>query len=346
MSTAAPRPGCAGDLHLENFSAASRATTASPILISTTSTSRTSPPAPWTLRFWPACKRGACSLGVTRLQAGPLGCAHRRLRRRPRQGKAAGSSGRWLVGLVRDPRRARPAERSAFSTTGTEPRGSTAIRCDGKKALPVRPCCVPTSKPSSPALPGPGPDPGFYRPLDVARRIAGTGSLGVERYIAPVEGKGSADGNYLLDLKEALPSSLAPGVPRPSRPGRRGEPRGHAAEAPPGDPLMAFLQAVQLRGSPASCAACSPAKDPGGAGRLERQAAPPPGSARHHGPGVRWARPAQRRAPGLGDRRRLRGFRQRRDWQGLSSSRLTPPPQWCWPTRQAHSAAFDAGYFA
>lgn len=52
------------------------------------------------------------------------------------------------------------------------------------------------------------PKPGFYRLLDVARRIAGTGSLGVERYVLLVEGKGSPDANYLLDLKQALPSAL------------------------------------------------------------------------------------------------------------------------------------------
>ena len=54
------------------------------------------------------------------------------------------------------------------------------------------------------------PKPGFYRLLDVARRIAGTGSLGVERFVLLVEGKGSPDANYLLDLKQALPSTLAP----------------------------------------------------------------------------------------------------------------------------------------
>ncbi len=46
--------------------------------------------------------------------------------------------------------------------------------------------------------------------LDVARRIAGTGSLGLDRYVILVEGKGSPDGNYLLDLKQALPSTLVP----------------------------------------------------------------------------------------------------------------------------------------
>ncbi len=54
------------------------------------------------------------------------------------------------------------------------------------------------------------PNPKFFKLLDVAQRIAGKGSLGIERYVLLVEGKGSPDGNYLLDLKKALPSSLAP----------------------------------------------------------------------------------------------------------------------------------------
>lgn len=52
------------------------------------------------------------------------------------------------------------------------------------------------------------PEPDFYEVLDVARRIAGIGSLGVDRYAILVTGKGSPDGNYLLDLKEAMPSVL------------------------------------------------------------------------------------------------------------------------------------------
>ena len=53
------------------------------------------------------------------------------------------------------------------------------------------------------------PKPDFYRVLDVARRIAGTGSLGVARYVVLVEGHGSPDRNYLFDLKAAGPSALA-----------------------------------------------------------------------------------------------------------------------------------------
>ena len=49
----------------------------------------------------------------------------------------------------------------------------------------------------------------FYRLLDAARRVAGKSSLGLERYVLLVEGKGSPRGNYLLDLKRAVPSALA-----------------------------------------------------------------------------------------------------------------------------------------
>lgn len=56
--------------------------------------------------------------------------------------------------------------------------------------------------------------PAFYKVLDVARRIAGTGSLGVARFVILIEGKGSPDGNYLLDLKESKPSALLPNLKR------------------------------------------------------------------------------------------------------------------------------------
>ena len=62
----------------------------------------------------------------------------------------------------------------------------------------------------------------FYRVLDVARRVAGCGSLGLARWIVLVEGKGSPRGNYLLDLKEARPPAPRAGIRRTgSRPGRR-----------------------------------------------------------------------------------------------------------------------------
>lgn len=53
-------------------------------------------------------------------------------------------------------------------------------------------------------------NPKFFQVLDVARRVAGTGSLGLDRFAILVKGKGSPDGNYLLDLKLSTSSSLIP----------------------------------------------------------------------------------------------------------------------------------------
>jgi uncharacterized protein (DUF2252 family) len=57
--------------------------------------------------------------------------------------------------------------------------------------------------------------PGFFQVLDVARRIAGVGSLGLERYVILVNGKGGSDGHYLLDLKHQPGTSLRPYLPLP-----------------------------------------------------------------------------------------------------------------------------------
>ena len=57
----------------------------------------------------------------------------------------------------------------------------------------------------------------FFVPLDIARRIAGNGSLGLARYLALVRGNGKPDGQYLIDIKYTPASSLAPhcGQPQP-----------------------------------------------------------------------------------------------------------------------------------
>jgi len=87
---------------------------------------------------------------------------------------------------------------------------SRRIRIDGKKALAVDARQRKRVESFMRGFARTQPKPEFYRLLDVARRIAGTGSLGVERFVLLVEGKGSPDANYLLDLKQALPSTLVP----------------------------------------------------------------------------------------------------------------------------------------
>ncbi len=61
----------------------------------------------------------------------------------------------------------------------------------------------------------PGLPSRFFRVHDAARRIAGTASLGLARYIVLIEGEGSPDEHRLLDLKQAVPSTLAAVSPCP-----------------------------------------------------------------------------------------------------------------------------------
>ena len=58
-------------------------------------------------------------------------------------------------------------------------------------------------------------NPQFYAVMDVARRVAGSASLGLERYVLLVRGRGLPDKLALLDLKQAIPPSL--GTPAGSR---------------------------------------------------------------------------------------------------------------------------------
>jgi uncharacterized protein (DUF2252 family) len=101
-------------------------------------------------------------------------------------------------------------QRSDFLDGRTVRRGKRRlIRLDGRKALPVTAVQRSVVEQFMQGFAQRTPNPDFYEVLDVARRIAGTGSLGVDRYAILVRGKGSPDGNYLLDLKQAMPSSLA-----------------------------------------------------------------------------------------------------------------------------------------
>jgi uncharacterized protein (DUF2252 family) len=56
-------------------------------------------------------------------------------------------------------------------------------------------------------------NPDFYKVHDVAFRIAGTSSLGLERYVLLVEGRGAPNEAFLLDLKETAPSCAAKHTP-------------------------------------------------------------------------------------------------------------------------------------
>ena len=129
---------------------------------------------------------------------------------------------RWIeaetaVGMVRDLLDALASRtRAAHLDRRTVLKGKTRVlKVDGKKALPVSAEQRAAVTQFMQRFAASESNPGFYRVLDVARRIAGTGSLGGDRYVILVEGKGSPDGNYLIDLKEAQPSSVVPQLRTP-----------------------------------------------------------------------------------------------------------------------------------
>jgi len=106
--------------------------------------------------------------------------------------------------------------RVTFIAKRTEIRGGKRrLRIDGKHTLAIDKGDRDRVKRFMRTFAASRPNPKFFRMLDVARRIAGTGSLGLERYTILVEGRGTVAGHFLLDLKFAAPSALAPYITQP-----------------------------------------------------------------------------------------------------------------------------------
>ncbi len=99
--------------------------------------------------------------------------------------------------------------------------GKRRIRSDGVRALRIDSRERERLRRFVAQLEVPPSHKSFFRLLDAARRIAGNGSLGLPRYVLLVEGRGSPDQNYALDLKFAAPSAVAEwlGRPQPKWPG-------------------------------------------------------------------------------------------------------------------------------
>lgn len=127
--------------------------------------------------------------------------------------------GRWLErdtakGMIRsllDPMKLRDRKTFLDSRTCLH-KGRRQIEVDGKRAFALDPQDKQDLMTFVEAYAYEQSDPDFYRPLDAARRIAGTGSLGIDRYVILIEGRGGSEENFLLDLKQAIPSALSPYV--------------------------------------------------------------------------------------------------------------------------------------
>ena len=152
--------------------------------------------------------------------------------------------------------------RPEFLDTRTQRKGKRrTILTDGHKALPVSDAQRKQVTAFMEDFASRQSNPDFFRILDVARRIAGTGSLGVERYVILVQGRGSPDGNFLLDLKQALPSSLVPNLkvkqPKWKSEAHRVVAIQHRVQAV----SMAFLQPVRMARQPYILRALQPKED-------------------------------------------------------------------------------------
>lgn len=124
---------------------------------------------------------------------------------------------RWVEtatarGIVRDLLRGlRKRKRGAFIRHHTEPEGKKLkLRVDGVRILPVARAERQTVTRVIDDWRIEQPDPDFFRVLDVAHRVVGTGSLGLEHYAVLVSGKSGARRPFLLDLKLQTSSSLEP----------------------------------------------------------------------------------------------------------------------------------------
>ena len=128
------------------------------------------------------------------------------------QGKAYWIEDETARGLIRDLLGSlQSRKRASFIRTRTVTKGQTCVlKIDGKKTLAVTAAQRTAVMDFMHRFAEAQSQPKFFKVLDVARRIAGTGSLGVQRYVILIEGKGSIGGHYLLDLKQSLGSCVAP----------------------------------------------------------------------------------------------------------------------------------------
>jgi uncharacterized protein (DUF2252 family) len=211
----APISWICGDLHLENFGTYKGDNGLAYFDINDFDEAALAPCTWDVVRFLVSVQLGARSLSAKAKDVEPL-C--RLFVQAYAQALACGKA-RWVEretaqGMVHDllaglQTRTRPQ----FLDTRTEIQGKRRrIRADGKKALPAHDKQREIVKSFLKEFAKTQPEPDLFKVRDVARRIAGTGSLGLERYIILVEGKGSPDGNFLLDLKQAAPSALTPSL--------------------------------------------------------------------------------------------------------------------------------------
>lgn len=204
---------CCGDLHLENLGSFRGANRLVYFDLNDFDEACVAPLAYEVVRFLASIHAGAASLGLSEKQADRL-C--KSFLKRYAEVLAAGKpawlerlTARGLVKQLLEGLRERHRSTLLGERTRLRKNGKRELREDGKRILAIS---AKEKKHVSACLKvyaDKQPDPRFYRVLDIGARVAGNGSLGLPRYIILTEGRGGPDGQWLLDLKFAAPSSLA-----------------------------------------------------------------------------------------------------------------------------------------
>lgn len=213
----APLAWCCGDLHFENFGSYKGDNRLVYFDINDYDEAALAP-ASWDLvRLLTSIQCGAEALRTTQAEA--LAVSQRCLdayRHALGNGKPLWVEQETSSGLVNELLTSlRAQKRPAFLDKRTVRKGARrSLRMDGVKALPATTEQTRAVGEFMAKYADTQPDPSFFSVLDIGRRVAGTGSLGVERFVVLVAGKGSPDGNYLLDIKEARSSALTPHLDR------------------------------------------------------------------------------------------------------------------------------------
>lgn len=253
-----------GDLHLENFGAFKGDNRLCYFDLNDFDEACLAPFTVDIVRFVASIKIAAPGLGLNRAQSKSLverflrAYLHSMADGKPRWIERSLAQGVFRALLRRAMRRTRLQLLARFTKLKA---GGRRIRLDGVRTLAAMPAEQARLKRFLARICAPGAGRAFFKLLDAARRIAGCGSLGLERYILLVQGRGSPDQNFALDLKFAAPSAVADWLsgPQPQWPSEAARvvivQRAVQAISP------ALLQAVHFEGQPFVLKELQPAID-------------------------------------------------------------------------------------
>lgn len=207
----APSTYLCGDLHLENFGAYKGDNRLCYFDINDFDEACVAPFTIDVLRFMTGVNVAAKGLGLDRSQSRLLVKGFVAEYRRA----IAGGKPRWIErslarGIFRELlRRAMRRTRSELLNRYTKLSGGRRrLRIDGVHALAVNETDRARLERFAARLAAAAPKRHFFDLLGAAHRIAGNGSLGLERYLLLVRGRGAPDQHFALDLKFASPSAV------------------------------------------------------------------------------------------------------------------------------------------